>query len=60
MSIAILIATIVADLVVGLSAMKMAKAATQTNASVLSLLAKHADRLENHEVRIVVLERKAA
>lgn len=67
MSIVLLIATLLADLVVGMAAMKMAKAAqssqtaqTTTNTNVLALLSKHSDTLNNHEYRIIVLERQAA
>ncbi len=60
LSIIVLIATLIADAAIGMAAYKMAKTNTTTNASLLTLLSKHAEKLENHESRIGVLEQKKA
>jgi hypothetical protein len=48
---------LVADLAIGAAAWKMAKSNTQTNATLLSLLTQQQRRIDDHEVRIVVLEK---
>jgi hypothetical protein len=65
-TLAVLIATLLADACIGFAAYKLSKTNTQTNATLLTLLTKsaersdkHESRLENHEVRIVILERAA-
>lgn len=66
LTILVLLATLLADLAVGVAAYKMAKAAnqatatnTQTSARILELISKQDLRLDNHEVRIEDLEKAA-
>ena len=60
LSVVIVVASLIADLAIGMAAYKMSKSNATTNASLLSLLAKHSEKLENHESRIGVLEQKKA
>jgi hypothetical protein len=57
---------LLADLAIGALAYRLSKSNEkqlaqhqQTDASLLTLLAKHSDKLDNHEVRIGALERAA-
>lgn len=66
-TVAILLATILVDLAVGMVAYKLSKSNqaviasnTETNASLVALLSKQQTQIDNHEYRIVILERKAA
>jgi hypothetical protein len=57
LSVVIIVASLIADLAIGMAAYKMAKSSMTTNATLLSLLSKHAEKIEDHEFRIVVLEK---
>lgn len=66
LTIVIVIASVLADLAVGMAAFKMAKSAaaaqaanTATDAKLLEMSTKQQDQINNHEYRIVILERKA-
>ncbi len=60
LEILVLVASLIADAAIGYAAMKMAKSNSAVLPQLTKLMSDHGNRLDNHEVRIVILEKKVA